>query len=117
MHSRNDHLSDDVTKRNEATAVIENEKSNWPNPAVFPKNQEKSLPNTADGPKTDEIFSERNSLNENDAQNSPNRGDDIIVPEISEDVTRNENLSHRGEGSITSDIILTQTTQSHRSEF
>ena len=55
-HSRNDHLSDDVTKRNEATAVIENRKSEWPNPAVSPKNQEKSLPNTADGPKTDEIF-------------------------------------------------------------
>ena len=95
-HSRNDHLSDDVTKRNEATAVIENGKSDWPNPAVSPKNQEKSLPNTADGQKTDEIFSERNSMNENDAQNSPKRGDDIIVPEISENDARNESLSPRG---------------------
>ena len=94
-HSRNDHLSDDVTKRKEATAVIENEKSDWPNPAVSPKNQEKSLPNTADGPKTDEIFSERNPMNENDFQNSPKRRDDIIVPEISENDARNESLSPR----------------------
>ena len=82
-HSRNDRLSDDVTKRNEATAVTENEQSDWPNSAVSPKNQEKSLPNTADGPKTDEVFTERNSLNENEVQSSPNKGDDIIVPEIS----------------------------------
>ena len=76
--------------------MIENGKSDWPNPAVSPKNQEKSLPNTADGQKTDEIFSERNSMNENDAQNSPKRGDDIIVPEISENDARNESLSPRG---------------------
>ena len=67
------------------------------NPAVYPKNQEKSLPNTDDeGPKDDENFSERNPMNENDAQNSPNRGDDIIVPEISEIDARNESLSPRG---------------------
>ena len=35
-------------------------------------------------------------MNENDAQKSPNRGDDIIVPEISENDTRNESLSPRG---------------------
>ena len=64
--------------------------------AVSPKNQEKSLPSTASGPKNDEIFSERNSLNENDANISPNRGDDIIVPEISENDARNESLSPRG---------------------
>ena len=95
-HSRDDRLSDDVTERNEATAVIENEKSDWPNPAVSPKNKGKSLPNTADGPKTDEIFSERNPMNENDAQNSLKRRDDIIVPEKSENDTRKESLSPRG---------------------
>ena len=95
-HNRNERLDDDVTKRNEATAVTENNKSDWPNPAVSPKNQEKSLPSTASGPKNDEIFSERNSLNENDANISPNRGDDIIVPEISENDARNESLSPRG---------------------
>ena len=95
-HSRNEHLDDDVTERNKATAVTENTKSDWPNPAVSPKNQENSLPSTAGGPENDEIFSERNSLNENDAQNSPNRGDDIIVPEISENDARNESLSPRG---------------------
>ena len=45
-HSQNDRLSDDVTKRNETTTVTEIEESvkiekDWPNPAVFPKNQEK----------------------------------------------------------------------------
>ena len=95
-HNRNDRLSDDVTKRNETTTETENEESDWPNPAVSPKNQEKPLPNTADRPENDEIFSERNSMNENDVQNSPKRGDDIIVPEISQDDTRNESLSPRG---------------------
>ena len=95
-HSRDERLNDDVTKRNKATAVTENTKSDWPNPAVFPKNQENSLPNTAAGPENDEIFSERNSMDENDAQTSPKRGDDIIVPEISESDARNESLSPRG---------------------
>ena len=95
-HSQNDRLSDDVTKRNGTTTVAENEESDWPNPAVSPKNQEKSLPNTADRPENDENFSERNLTNENDTQNSPNRGDDIIVPEISENDARNESLSPRG---------------------
>ena len=76
--------------------MTENNKSDWPNPAVSPKNQENSLPNTADGPENDEIFPERNSMNENDAQTSPKRGDDIIVPEISESDARNESLSPRG---------------------
>ena len=95
-HSQNDRLSDDVTKRNETTTVTENEESDWPNLAVSPKNQEKPLPNTADRPENDEIFSERNLANENDTQNSPNRGDDIIVPEISENDARNESLSPKG---------------------
>ena len=95
-HSRNKRLNDDVNERNKATAVTENTKSDWPIPAVSPKNQENSLPNTADGPENDEIFSERNSMNENDAQTSPKRGDDIILPEISESDARNESLSPRG---------------------
>ena len=95
-HSRNDHLNNDVTERNESTAVTENEESDWPNPAVSPKNQKKSLPNTADRPKNDENFSERNLTNENDTQNSPNKGDDIIVPEISKNDARNASLSPRG---------------------
>ena len=95
-HSRNDHLNNDVTEGNEFTAVTENEESNWPNPAVSPKNQEKSLPNTADRPKNDENFSKRKLTNENDTQNSPNKGDDIILmPEISENDARNESLSPR----------------------
>ena len=55
-HSRNERLTDDVTKRDESTAVTENEESDWPNPAVSQKNQEKSLPNTADRRKTMKNF-------------------------------------------------------------
>ena len=95
-HSQNDRTSDDVTKRNETTTVTENEQSDRPNPDVSPKNKENSLPNTADRPENNENFSERNLTNENDTQNYPNRGDDIIVPEISENDARNESLSPRG---------------------
>ena len=42
------------------------------------------------------FFSDENSRNENDAQKSPKRGDDIIVPEISGNDARNESLSPRG---------------------
>ena len=54
------------------------------------------MPNTDEGLKNDKSSSERNPMNENDAQNSPNKGDDNIVPEKSENDARNENLSPRG---------------------
>ena len=66
-HSRNERLNDDVTEKNEASEASRNEESDWTKPAVYPKNQENSLPNTTEGLKNDEIFSERNSTNENDA--------------------------------------------------
>ena len=94
--NRNERLCDDVTKRNEATEAIRNEEFDWPNPAVSPKTQGKSLPDMANGQNDDENFPERNSSSESDAQNSPKRGDDIIVPEISENDARNESLSPRG---------------------
>ena len=95
-HNRNERLNDDGTTRNEATETLRNEESDWPNPAVSPKSQEKSLPNTAYELKNDGIFSERNSTNESDAQKSPKSGDDIIVPEISRNNDGNESLSPRG---------------------
>ena len=73
-----------------------NEKTDRPNSAVSPKTHKKSSPNPDEGLKNDENFPERNSMNENDAQNSPYRGDDIIVPEKSENDARNENLSPKG---------------------
>ena len=94
--SRNEEMGNDVSNANEANEANENENPDWPNPAVPPKNQEKSLPNTAEGLKNDKNFPERNSINESDAQKSPKRGDDIIVPEISENDARNESLSPRG---------------------
>ena len=95
-YSRNERLNDDVTKKNDASKTTSNEESDWPNPAVYPGNPEKSLLNTDERLENDENFSERNSMNENDAQNSPKRGDDIIVPEISENDARIESLSPRG---------------------
>ena len=95
-HSRNERLTDDVTKRNEASEAPRNAKSDWPNPAVSPKTQEKSLPNSDEKLENDGNVPQRNPKNENDAQNSPNRGDDIIVPEILENDARNESLSPRG---------------------
>ena len=94
--SRNERLNHDVTKRNEASEAASNSKSDWTDPASYPKSQEKTLPNTDERSKNEEILSERNLTNENDAQNSPKRGDDIIVPEISENDARNESLSPRG---------------------
>ena len=62
----------------------------------FPqKTQETFLPNTDEKLKSDENFPETNPVNENDAQNSPNKGNDIIVPQTSENDTRNESLSPR----------------------
>ena len=83
-HSRNERLIDDVTTRNEASEQSRNEEPDWPNPAISPKSHEKSLPDTADSPKDKEIFPYENLRTETDAQKSPRRGDDIIVPEISE---------------------------------
>ena len=95
-HSRNERLNDDVTKRNETSKETRNEESDWPNSAVYPKNQAKNWPDTAERLKNYAISSEGNSTKENDALNSPKRGDDIIVPEISQDDVRNENRSPRG---------------------
>ena len=74
---------------NEADYIITRDESNHADRAeqqiiaVYPKSQEKSLPITADELKNNGIISERNLTNESDAQKSPKRGDDIIVPEIS----------------------------------
>ena len=95
--SRNERLNDDVTRRKEDNEATTNEKFDWPNPAVSSKIREKSSPNTDKGLKNDDNFSKRTLVTGNDAQNSPNKGDDIIVPEISETDARNESLSPRGE--------------------
>ena len=95
-YGRNERLNDDVTKRNDVSEATSNEEPDWPNPVVYPGNPEKSPLNTDKRLKNDKKLPERNLTNENDAQNSPKRGDDIIVPEISENDARNESLSPRG---------------------
>ena len=106
VHSRNDRLSHDVTTSNDVTEEASNDEPDWPNEAGLPKAHETHLPNTANDlqkekiiperPKNKEIFPHENLRTETDKQNSPKRGDDIIVPEISENDVRNENLSPRG---------------------
>ena len=96
VHSRNGRLSHDVTTSNDVTEEASNDEPDWPNEAGLPKAHETHSPNTANDLKKDKIIPESNSTNDNDLQNSPRRGDDIIVPEISENDTRNESLSPRG---------------------
>ena len=106
VHSRNDRLSHDVTTSNDVTEEALNDEPDWPNEAGLPKAHETHSPNTANDLQKDEIISERpknkeifpheNLRTETDKQNSPKRGDDIIVPEISENDVRNESLSPRG---------------------
>ena len=59
VHSRNERLSGDVTNRNEVSEATRNEESDWPNPAVSPKTQEKSLPKTDERLKNNENFSKK----------------------------------------------------------
>ena len=62
----------------------------------LPRKPRKPLPNTDEKLKKGGKLSKRKSTNKNDAQNSPNRGDDITVPEIPENDARNESLSPSG---------------------
>ena len=91
-------MESDVSNRNEASEADrnDNENSDWPHSAVYHKDQEKSLPDMSERQENDAIFSDGNSANENDAQNSPKRGDEVIVPEISQNDDRIESLSPRG---------------------
>ena len=79
-HSRNERLNNDVTIRKEANEATGKKQSDWPNPAVYPKNQEKTLPNTDERLENDETFSERNLMSENDAQNTPKKGMILLCP-------------------------------------
>ena len=96
VHSRDKRMKSDVSNANEGSDATGNENSDWPDSAVYHKNPEKSLPDLSERQKNDANFSERNSANDSDAQKSPKRGDDIIVPEISQNDEGNENRSPRG---------------------
>ena len=108
--SRNERLNYDVTKKNEASEAASNSKSDWPNPAVYPKSQEKTLPDPDKRPENDEILSERNLTNENDAQNSPKRGMILSCPKYLKTMLEMK-IRALEEGNITSGLTLTQTTQ------
>ena len=95
-HSRNERSNGDVSKRNEANVGARDENAVWRNPAVYHKTQDKSLPNLSDGQENEANFSEETFPNEIDLKDSLNKGDDMIVPEISQSDARNESLSPRG---------------------
>ena len=96
VHSRDKRMKSDVSNANEDSDATRNENSDWPDSAVYHKNPEKSLPDLSERQGNDANFSERNSANDSDAQKSPKKGDDIIVPEISQNDEGNENRSPRG---------------------
>ena len=72
--NQNERTKSDVSNRYEATEAVTNENSDWPDAAVYHKNQEKSLPDLSERQKKDANFLKRISNDENDAQTSPNRG-------------------------------------------
>ena len=94
--SQNEKMKNDVSNTNEATEATKNENSDWLDSAVYHKNLEKSLPDLSERQQNDANFSEGNSANENDAQKSPNKGNDITVPESSQNINGNKNMSPRG---------------------
>ena len=53
VHSRNERLNDDVSKRNEASKATSNGESDWSN---YPQNQEKSLPDLSERQENEAIF-------------------------------------------------------------
>ena len=89
-------MKSDVSNTNEASEAARNENSDWPDSAVYHKNQEKSLPYLSERQENEANFSEKTSTNGTDSEKSPKRGDDIIVPEISQIDEGNDNLSPRG---------------------
>ena len=93
---RREMLNNDVCKRNEASEATSNENSDWTSSAVYPKTQEKTLPDPLTNRENDAKLKRRNLSNESDTQSPAEMGDDIIVTTISENDDRNKSLSTRG---------------------
>ena len=109
LQRRNERLHDDVSKRNNAIQAERNENSNGrtrPSTTKIMKNLCRFRPKAGKLIQT----LQKNSSDENDAQDSPNIGDDIIVTEISQNDGRNEKLSPRGEKYNLRPILI-ETTQ------
>ena len=82
-------------KEKKLLTLKKNKNSYWPDSPVYPKNPENFSPDLSEKQENDAIFLERNSSTENDANDPPERGDDIVVTEISQKDS-NKNLSPRG---------------------
>ena len=60
-------MKSDVSNTNEASEAARNANSDWPDSAVYHKNQEKSLPDLSERQEDEANFSEKNSTTETDA--------------------------------------------------
>ena len=81
---QNERMKNDVGNRNEANEDEKNEISDWPDSTVYHNSQEKSFSDLSRGQENNASFLEGNSSNNYNAQDSSKKGDDIIVPEISQ---------------------------------
>ena len=95
--SQKERMKNDVSNSNEATEATRNENSAWPDSAVFfTKNKQNLCRICLIDRKTMQIFQEEIQLMKMMHESIQKRGDDIIVPQISQNDARNENLSPRG---------------------
>ena len=89
-------MKNDVSNRNEANKAEKNETSDLADSDAGYKKNEKFSPDLSERQENDANWSGENSSDEDDAQSSTKRGDDIIVPERSQSDNRNESMSPRG---------------------
>ena len=82
--NQNERMKSDVTNRNEASEPDKNENFDWPDSAVYRKNQEKSLLDLSERQENDANFAEGNSANQNDAHKSPKGGMILSCPNYRE---------------------------------
>ena len=90
--------------------MTRNEESDWPSPAVSPKNQGKSLPNTADGQKNDEIFQKESRRMKTMRKILQIGGMILSCPNYRKMMLEKKTRALQ-EGNIISGLIPTQTTQ------
>ena len=94
--STDDALNNDVTTETTNATPRANQNIDLPDPAICPEMKENKLPDSSKNPKNADLLHDQNSDTGNDACTSSNTGDDIIVPEISQNDNELENTSPRG---------------------
>ena len=93
--STDDALNNDVTTETTNATPRANQNIDLPDPAICPEMKKNKLPDSSKNPKNADLLHDQNSDTGNDACTSSNTGDDIIVPEISQNDNELENKSPR----------------------